>query len=156
MSIILTKPLPIFHIVCPDGSRSILPATVGLQTLMPYDHVVECMMDGIPMRMHHWDCRSQGAEKNPIGTNILGYPDVAQKKAQKRKAAYGPVWLMILQEYPYLRVEKSAEELRGALETYLPGMETYEAVISNDVWDVYFLDPHATEQKLFEAAVVLG
>jgi hypothetical protein len=138
MSIICTKPLPIFNIVCPDGSRSVLPATAGLQKLMAYDHVVECTVDSIPMRMHHWDCRSKGAEQNTVGTNILGHPGVTQKKGQKRKTAYGFVWVMVLQEYPCVRVERSAADLRAALKTYLPDMVTYEAVVSTDVWDVYF------------------
>lgn len=150
------KPLPFLHLVRPDGSRSKLCVTAAWSEILANDHVVEGTIDHVPVRMHHWDCRSRGEAENPAGTNFLASPGVLQIKGQKRKRAYGSVLLMILQTYACLRVERSAEDLQEALNTYLPGVTTYEHPVSADLWDVYFMDAHLTQRNLFDAAMALG
>ncbi len=156
MSVIVTKPLPHFRIVHPDGSRSSRSAPPSLLASVAYNHVVEVTIDGTPLQMHHWDVKGRGALENSMGTNILKQPGAIQKKGQRRKRAYGDIWLMSLHSVPSIRVEMSAADLQNALAAYLPGTKTYEVIVDHDVFDVFFIDENVTQQELIKAVIAFG
>jgi hypothetical protein len=50
----------------------------------------------------------------------------------------------------------SATDLQNTLTAYLPGVETYEAIVDHGVFDVFFIDPYVTQQELTKAAIAFG
>jgi hypothetical protein len=108
------------------------------------------------VRMHHWDRRKQGAALNPFATSLLHRSGVVQIKGRRRKAVYGDAYLMHMQAYPYIRTSMPAADLKEAITTYLPGVETIPTLVAKDIWDVFITAPDVTESTLVAAALALG
>ena len=156
MAIINSKPLPAFTILNPAGEFSEHPPLAYLLDLFGHDHVVEFSVSSRVLRMHHWDRKKQGAPLNPFATHLLHRSGVVQIKGQRRKEVYGDAYLMHMQAYPYIRAAMPAADLKEAIATYLPGVETFHTIVDRDIWDVFVTTPDVTESTLVAAALALG
>jgi hypothetical protein len=156
MSIITSKPIPAFTIINPAGDFSEHPPLAFVLDLFAHDHVVEFAVGARVLRMHHWDRRRQGAALNPIATQLLHLPGVVQIKGQRRKAVYGDAYLMHMQPYPCIRAAMPAADLKEAISTYLPGVETFQTIVDKNIWDVFITTPNVPDRTLVTAAMVFG
>ncbi len=68
-----------------------------------------------------------------------------QIKGQRCKAVYGDAYLMSMQAYPCIRAAMPAADLKEAIASYLPGVETFQTIVDRNTWDVFITTPGVTQ-----------